>query len=44
MEIIVPRTSLTRAERLALAGAALRGFLSGATRAALTWLLDHLTS
>jgi hypothetical protein len=34
---------LTRAERLLLATAALRGALAGATRAILTWLLDHHT-
>ncbi|GAB3975369.1 hypothetical protein GCM10029978_059330 [Actinoallomurus acanthiterrae] len=34
---------LTRAERLLLAAAALRGALGGATRAITTWLLDHYT-
>jgi hypothetical protein len=37
------RTRLIRRERLALAGAALRGALSGTARAIITWLLDHLT-
>jgi hypothetical protein len=35
---------LTRRERVALAGAALRGILAGATHAVLAWLLDNLTS
>jgi hypothetical protein len=34
-------TTLTRSERLALAGAALRGLLAGGARAAITWLLVH---
>jgi hypothetical protein len=34
-------TSLTRAERLLLAAAALRGVLAGAARAITTWLLEH---
>jgi hypothetical protein len=34
-------TSLTRAERLLLATAALRGVLAGAARAITTWLLEH---
>jgi hypothetical protein len=34
-------TSVTRAERLLLAAAALRGVLAGATRAIITWLLDQ---
>jgi hypothetical protein len=34
-------TSLTRAERLLLAAAALRGALAGAARAITTWLLDQ---
>ena len=34
-------TSLTRAERLLLAAAALRGALAGAARAITTWLLEH---
>lgn len=38
----VPR--LTRAEGVRLAGAALTGALSGAVRAALTWLLGHAHS
>jgi hypothetical protein len=37
------RTRLTRRERLALAGAALRGAVSGILRPVTTWLLDHLT-
>jgi len=36
-----PTTSLTRAERLGLAAAALRGGLAGTTRAVTTWLLDQ---
>jgi hypothetical protein len=36
------RTPLTRSERLALAGAAIRGVLTGAAHAAITWLLVHL--
>lgn len=34
---------LTRRERLALTGAALRGTLAGATYAVLDWLFDILT-
>lgn len=34
----------TRRERLALASAALRGILAGATHALLSWLIDILTS
>jgi hypothetical protein len=34
-------TSLTRAERLLLTAAALRGILAGAARAITTWLLEH---
>jgi hypothetical protein len=33
--------SLTRAERLLLATAALRGTLAGAARAIITWLLEE---
>jgi hypothetical protein len=33
--------SLTRAERLLLAAAALRGVLAGAARANITWLLEQ---
>jgi hypothetical protein len=36
-----PTTSLTRAERLGLAAAALRGVLAGTARAVTTWLLDQ---
>jgi hypothetical protein len=36
-----PDPSLTRAERLGLAAAALRGVLAGAIRAVTTWLLDQ---
>ena len=36
-----PTSSLTRAERLQLAAAALRGAPAGATRAITTWLLDQ---
>ncbi len=34
-------TALTRAERLLLAAAAVRGVLAGAARAITTWLLEH---
>ncbi|MEE1943288.1 hypothetical protein V1L54_28445 [Streptomyces sp. TRM 70361] len=37
------RTPLTRRERLALAGAALSGAISGTIRAVITWLLERLT-
>lgn len=33
--------SLTRAERLLLAAAALRGAMAGAARAIITWLIDQ---
>ena len=33
--------TLTRAERLLLAAAAVRGVLAGAARAIVTWLLEH---
>jgi hypothetical protein len=36
-----PTTGLTRAERLWLAAAVLRGALAGAARAITTWLLDQ---
>jgi hypothetical protein len=36
-----PDPGLTRAERLLLAAAALRGALAGAARAIITWLLDQ---
>jgi hypothetical protein len=36
-----PDPGLTRAERLLLAAAALRGALTGAARAITTWLLDQ---
>ena len=36
-----PDPDLTRAERLQLAAAALRGALAGAARAIATWLLDQ---
>ena len=36
-----PESRLTRAERLQLAGAALRGILAGAARATVTWLLEE---
>ena len=36
-----PAPRLTRAERLWLASAALRGALAGAARAAVTWLLEE---
>jgi hypothetical protein len=38
---ITPAPKLTRAERLQLAAAALRGVLAGAARAIITWLLEH---
>ena len=34
-------TTLTRAERLLLAAAAMRGVLAGAAREITTWLLEH---
>jgi hypothetical protein len=37
------RERLTRRERLTLAGAALRGAISGTVRAITTWLLDQFT-
>lgn len=37
------RMRLSRRERLALAGAALGGAVSGILRAVVKWLLDHLT-
>jgi hypothetical protein len=36
-----PTTGLTRAERLLLATAVLRGALAGAARAVTTWLLEQ---
>jgi hypothetical protein len=36
-----PDFGLTRAERLLLAATALRGALTGAARAIITWLLDQ---
>ena len=36
-----PAPSLTRAERLQLAAAAMRGILAGAARAIITLLLEH---
>lgn len=39
---LTSRTTLTRSERLALADAAIRSLLTGAARAAITWLLVHL--
>jgi hypothetical protein len=38
------RTPLTHSERVALAAAAIRGVLAGATRAAITWLLVHFNT
>jgi hypothetical protein len=38
---ITPTPDLTRAERLWLAAAALRGVLAGAARALTAWLLDQ---
>lgn len=35
------RTPMTRSERLALAGAAIRGTLAGVARAAIAWMLTH---
>jgi hypothetical protein len=37
----LPDPDLTRTGRLWLAAAALRGILSGATRAAITWMLEQ---
>jgi hypothetical protein len=37
----LPDPGLTRAERLLLATAVLRGALAGAARAIITWLLDQ---
>jgi hypothetical protein len=37
------RTPLIRRERLALAGAALNGAVSGTVRAVIAWLLEQLT-
>lgn len=34
------KTTLTRAEKLTLAAAALRGILAGTARAALPWLIE----
>lgn len=39
----MPQLPLTRHERVALAGAAVRGAVSGILRPVVTWLLDHLT-
>jgi hypothetical protein len=36
-----PESRLTRAERLQLAAAVLRGVLAGAARAVVSWLLDE---
>jgi hypothetical protein len=36
-----PESRLTRAERLQLAAAALRGALAGAVRAVVSWLLEE---
>jgi hypothetical protein len=41
---MISHTSLTRSERLTLTGTAIRGVLAGATRAAITWLLTHLST
>ena len=38
----MPRAHLTRRERLALARAALGGFIAGATRALVAWLFDEI--
>jgi hypothetical protein len=35
---------LARRERLTLAGAAVRGFFTGAAHALLSWIIDNLTS
>jgi hypothetical protein len=37
----VPKSRLTRTERLELAAAALRGILSGVARAVITWLVEE---
>lgn len=39
----MPHKRFTRPERLALAGAALRGAVSGILRPVMSWLLDRLT-
>ncbi|MET8481816.1 hypothetical protein ABZV68_32270 [Streptomyces clavifer] len=39
----MPRTPMTRPERLALACAALTGTVSGAVRAITAWLLNQIT-
>ncbi len=39
----MPRKRLTRRERLALAGAALRGAVSGILRPVVAWFLEDLT-
>ena len=41
--LMTTKHRLTRRQRLALTGAALRGVLTGATHALLSWLLDNLT-
>lgn len=38
---ITPESRLTRAERLQLAAAVLRGSLAGAVRAVVSWLLEE---
>jgi hypothetical protein len=40
MPTTTPEISLTRAERLQLASAVLRGILAGAARATVTWLIE----
>ncbi|WP_268250774.1 hypothetical protein [Streptomyces djakartensis] len=39
----MPRTRLTRRERLAVACAVLQGAVSGTVRTVIPWLLDQLT-
>lgn len=41
MSATAPESRLTRAERLQLAAAALRGILAGAARAVTIWLIDE---
>jgi hypothetical protein len=41
MSATAPESRLTRAERLQLAAAALRGILAGAARAVTIWLIEE---
>jgi hypothetical protein len=42
-DLMTTKHRLTRRERLALAGAAVRGIVAGVVHAALSWLFDTLT-